>query len=64
MIYLTNFKVPLLSQRDLRSEYHQLKVRESDISKIVFLTNYGHFEFMVISFSLTKPPAAFIDLMN
>ncbi|KAF3668526.1 putative ribonuclease H protein-like [Capsicum annuum] len=49
---------------DLRSSYHQLKVRECDIPNTTFRTYYGHFEFLVMSFGLTNAPAAFMDLMN
>jgi len=52
------------SKIDLRSSYHQLKVRECDIPKKVFRTRYSHFEFLAMSFRLTNGPAAFVDLLN
>ena len=49
---------------DLRSRYHQIQIKDKDISKTTFRTRYGHYEFVVLPFGLTNAPKTFMSLMH
>jgi hypothetical protein len=52
------------SKIDLRSFYHQMKIRPEDIHKTTFVTRYGQYEYTIVSFGLMNAPAYFMNMMN
>ena len=57
-------KAKYFSKIDLRSGYHQMKIRPEDVAKTAFVTRYGQYEFMVVSFGSTNVPTYFMNIMN
>jgi hypothetical protein len=57
-------KAKYFSKIDLRSGYHQMKIRPKDIAKTTFVTRYVQYEFMVVFFGLTNAPTYFMNMMN
>jgi len=54
----------VFSKIDLRSDYHQIKVKDEDMQKTAFMTRYGHYEYKVMPFGVSNAPGVFMEYMN